>query len=282
MLAIISHPDCVLHNAGTDHVEQPERVNVIQHALHRYPFKTPVHFYEAPLATKEQLLLVHDETYVDWVTSISPKEGTIWIDADTYMNPYTLSAAHRAAGAVPFAVDLVMQKKARAAFCNIRPPGHHAERDKAMGFCIFNNVSVGAAHAMTAHGLDRIVIVDFDLHRGNGTQNIFQYDKRILYCSSFAHPLYPGYEDEMDNEHILSVPLAAGTSGDVFREKVQAAWLEKIAAFEPQFILFSAGFDAHAKDPLSPLGLAESDYVWLTSHIAKLRKSFAKEEWCPC
>ena len=163
-----------------------------------------------------------------------------------------------------------MQRKARAAFCNVRPPGHHAERAQAMGFCFFNNVAVGAAYAMSKYDLSRIVIVDFDLHRGNGTQAIFQQDKRVLYCSSFAHPLYPGYEEEMDNEHILSVPLAYDANGEIVREKVAAAWFEKIAAFQPQFIFFSAGFDAHAEDPLSPLKLEKPDYVWLTTQIKQL------------
>ena len=271
-IAIISHPDCVLHNAGESHPEQPERIKVIQDACERYPFKAPITFYEAPFATSDQLLLVHEKAYVDWLTSISPKEDSIGIDADTYMNPYTLNAALRAAGSVPYAVDLVMKGKHNAAFCNVRPPGHHAEQDKAMGFCFFNNVAVGAAYAMKQYGLDRIAIVDFDVHRDNGTQVIFQQDKRVLYCSSFAHPLYPGYEEELDNPHILSVPLAAGTTGDAFRRKVRAAWFERMAEFKPQLIFFSAGFDAHKKDPLSPLGLEESDYVWLTREIGKIAK----------
>jgi acetoin utilization deacetylase AcuC-like enzyme len=269
-IAIISHADCVLHSAGPGHPEQPDRVKVIQAAFEHFPFSAPVTFYEAPLVTKEQLLLVHDQTYVDWIISISPTENTIAIDDDTHMNPYTLNAANRAAGAVVLAVDLVMTGKARAAFCNIRPPGHHAERDKAMGFCFFDNVAVGVAYAMKHYGLERVVIVDFDLHRGNGTQTIFEQDERVLYCSSFEHPLYPGYEEESDNPHILSVPLPAGTRGDSFRQKVQAAWFEQIAAFKPQLIFFSAGFDAHMRDPFSSLGLTVEDYVWLTTQIRKI------------
>jgi acetoin utilization deacetylase AcuC-like enzyme len=271
-IAIISHADCVLHNAGPAHPEQPRRIQVIQDAFKRYPFKAPVTFYEAPLATLDQLSLVHDKTYIEWLTSIAPEEDLISIDDDTYMNPYTLNAAYRAAGSVPFAVDLVMKGIHQAVFCNVRPPGHHAENDRAMGFCFFNNVAVGAAYAMKHYGLERIAIVDFDLHRGNGTQVMFQQDKRVLYCSSFAHPLYPGYEEELDNSHILSVPLLAGTKGDAFREKVKDAWFEKIAEFKPQLIFFSAGFDAHQSDPLSSLGLQESDYVWLTTQVANLAR----------
>jgi len=270
-IAIISHPHCLLHDLGEGHPEQPARVQVIQDAIKQYPFKEPVKFYEAPLATREQLLRAHANAYVDWLISIAPKEGYIAIDADTIMNPHTLEAALRAAGSVPYAVDLVMQGDAQVAFCNVRPPGHHAEFDKAMGFCFFNNVAVGVIYALKKYQLERIAIIDFDVHHGNGTQNIFQHDKRVMYCSSFQHPFYPGYEDEIDNPHILSLPLPAGTTGKVFREKVEEAeWFEKIAAFRPQLIFFSAGFDAHTKDPLADIHLEETDYVWLTSHIAKI------------
>ncbi|VVC76526.1 Histone deacetylase-like amidohydrolase [Aquicella siphonis] len=271
-IALVSHPDCILHEAGEQHPEQPARVQVIQGALEHYPFSVPVRFYEAPRATPEQLMIAHGQNYVNWILSIAPKSGFIQIDADTWMNPYTLNAALRAAGAVPFAVDLVMRGEAEAAFCNVRPPGHHAEREQAMGFCLFNNVAIGVKHALTTYGLERVAIIDFDVHHGNGTQDIFQNDKNVMYCSSFEHPFYPGYEPEMDNEHILSVPLAPGTRGEEFREKVQAAWFDKIAAFQPQFIFFSAGFDAHAEDPLADLELTREDYVWVTRQIAKIAK----------
>lgn len=276
VLAVISHPDCQLHDAGEGHPECPQRTIVIQNALKNYPFKTPIHYYEASLATRDQLIRVHDEQYVDWLCSIAPKEGIVGIDPDTWMNPYTLNAALRAAGSVPMAVDLVMKKMAQAVFCNVRPPGHHAEKEAAMGFCFFDNVAVGVAHALEVHGLKRVAIVDFDVHRGNGTQVIFQQDKRVLYCSSFAHPFYPGYEKEMDNEHILSVPLSAGTGGDLFRAVVSQAWFEKLDAFKPQLIYFSAGFDAHAQDPIGCLKLTEADYVWLTKEVAKIAKKHAE------
>lgn len=269
-IAIISHPGCELHDAGAGHPEQPARVKVIQTALKHYPFHVPVEFHEAPKATREQLLTVHSENYVDWIHSISPASGYIAIDADTYMNPYSLTAALHAAGSVPYAVDLVMHKKAQAAFCNIRPPGHHAESTRAMGFCFFNNIALGVQHAMTKYQLERIAIIDFDVHHGNGTQEIFQDDKRVLLCSSFQHPFYPGYEAAMDNEHLLSVPLTAGIEGAEYRAKVQAAWFEKIAVFQPQFIFFSAGFDAHQNDVLANINLTKADYVWLTQQIVKL------------
>ena len=274
-ITIISHPDCMLHDAGSTHPESKMRIQVINEALKRYPFKEPIHFIEALCATKEQLMRAHDETYIDWIHSISPKHDSIGIDADTLMNPHTYRAALLAAGAVVLAVDCVMQEKSQVVFCNVRPPGHHAEKDKAMGFCFFNNVAVGVMHAIAEYKLHRIAIIDFDVHHGNGTQNIFQHDKRVLYCSSFEHPLYPGYDEENDNEHIIGVPLKAGTEGKEFREKVKAAWFDKILAFKPELVFFSAGFDAHIKDPLADLKLLEDDYVWLTKEIKKLSKQSA-------
>ncbi len=271
-IAIISHPHCVLHDLGEGHPEQPARVQVIQEAIKQYPFKAPVKFYEAPLATREQLLRAHAKAQVDWIASIAPQEGYIAIDADTIMNPHTLEAALRAAGSVPYAVDLVMQHKAQVVFCNVRPPGHHAEFDKAMGFCFFNNVAVGAAYAIAEYGLERIAIVDFDVHRGNGTQEIFHTNKHILYCSSFQHPFYPGYEEESDDAQVLSIPIPAGAGGETFRELAEKIWFSKLAEFRPQLIFFSAGFDAHTDDPLANLNLTEADYVWLTEHIAKIAK----------
>lgn len=271
-IAIISHPSCELHIAGTDHPESSERVKVIQMALERYPFKTSLAYYQSLPATQAQLYATHDKSYVDWIYSIAPKEDMIEIDADTWMDPYSLTAALHAAGAVIMAVDLVMKREAEVAFCNVRPPGHHAENDKAMGFCLFNNVAVGVMHLLTHYQLERVAIIDFDVHHGNGTQNIFQRDKRVMYCSSFQHPFYPGYDEEMDNKHIIGVPLEAGTNGEIFRSKVEEAWFAKLAEFKPQFIFFSAGFDAHINDPLAQLELTEADYEWVTSQIAKIAK----------
>lgn len=271
-LAIISHPDCVLHDAGKGHPERPERVQVIQQALQDYPFKKPVQFYEAPEAAREDLLRAHDKEYIDWIFASAPKRTHISIDEDTVMNPYTLDAALRAAGSVILAVDLVMTDKVQAVFCNVRPPGHHAERDRAMGFCFFNNVAVGAHYALAKYNLQRVAIVDFDVHHGNGTQNIFQKDKRVLYCSSFQHPFYPGYDEEFENSHIASVLLGSGTTGEEYREKVAAAWFNKLLAFKPELIFFSAGFDAHTNDPLANINLQVDDYVWLTQQIADIAK----------
>lgn len=271
-IGIISHPECELHEGQLGHPERPDRVRVIQKAIESFPFSKKVNYYAAPLADRSQLLSIHDETYVDWIFSISPAADIIYIDEDTAMNPHTLQAALRAAGSVQYAVDLVMQKKETVVFCNVRPPGHHAEHDKAMGFCFFNNIALGVMHALNQYDLKRIAIVDFDVHRGNGTQDIFQNDARVLYCSSFQSPFYPGYDEEMDNQHILSVPLNPDMSSEDFRQAVQLAWFDKLAAFEPQLIFFSAGFDAHVNDPLANISLTKEDYVWLTMHIAKIAK----------
>lgn len=271
-LAIISHPDCEKHDAGVQHPERPQRVVTIQNALKKYPFAGEIQFHDALDATKADLMRAHDPDYVEWLYSVAPKTESIQIDPDTIMNPATLSAALKAAGAVILAVDLVMGNRAQAVFCNVRPPGHHAEHAQAMGFCFFNNVAVGVHYALAIYQLQRIAIIDFDVHHGNGTQNIFQREPRVLLCSSFEHPLYPGFDEELDNDHIIAVPLPPGTTGVSYREAVQAAWFEKIKKFAPQLIFFSAGFDAHANDPLANLELQKSDYVWVTEEIAKIAK----------
>lgn len=269
-IAVISHADCVLHHAGDAHAESPRRMQVVEEAIKEFHFKHPIKHVTGTLASREQLMRVHPAHYLDWLASISPLHEMIGIDEDTFMNKHSLRAAYIAAGSVISAVDMVMNKEVKAAFCNVRPPGHHAEREKAMGFCLFNNVAVGVEHAFAQHGIERVAIVDFDVHHGNGTQEIFQKQKKVLFCSSFEHPLYPGYEPEMDNAHIINVPLAAGSNGAVFREKTAAAWFDKLDAFKPQLIFFSAGFDAHVSDPLAHLELTEEDYVWITTEIRKI------------
>lgn len=281
-IAVIYHSDCALHHAGPRHPEAPARIKAIHQALQRHPFPADLNFLVAPMASREALIQAHEEDYVDWVFSIAPTKGMVAIDNDTWMCPDTLNAARLAAGSAIHAVDLLMEEKAQAAFCNVRPPGHHAERDKAMGFCFFNNVAVGAMHAIKNHGLERIAIIDFDVHHGNGTQQIFQEDDRVLYCSSFEHPFYPGYDPDMDNDHLLSVPLPAGTGSALFRERVQAAWFARIASFRPQLVFFSAGFDGHADDPLADLSLSKEDYVWLTTEVAKLAHAHCQGKIISC
>jgi acetoin utilization deacetylase AcuC-like enzyme len=269
-IALISHPDCLLHNMGNYHPEQPARIQVINDTINKVGFAELLKFYEAPFATKEQLLRVHSQHHIDSIFQASPKQGLIAYAPEAYMNPYTLHAALRAAGAAILAVDLLMIKEVTQAFCNVRPPGHHAERDAAMGFCFFNNVAIAVAYALERYKLKRIAIVDFDVHHGNGTENIFQNDERVLYCSSFQHPFYPFSGATTKSTHIINIPLPAGTSTELFREKTEAFWFEKIKQFAPEIIFFSAGFDAYIDDELADLLLSEEDYLWLTQNIKKI------------
>lgn len=268
--ALISHPDCLLHDMGEFHVERPLRVLAIQSELARTGLDKELKPYLAPVATVEQLARVHDPAYIEALFRVAPKSGLIALDPDTLMNPHSLQAALRAAGAAILAVDLVMSSEVNSAFCNVRPPGHHAEHDKAMGFCFFNNVAVGVAHALAHHHLQRVAIIDFDVHHGNGTEDIFRHDDRVLFCSSFQSPFYPFSGDDTNSPHIINIPLLAGTDGNMFRKKVEKYWLEKIEAFAPQLIFFSAGFDAYVNDEISEIFLQEEDYAWITEQIKKI------------
>jgi acetoin utilization deacetylase AcuC-like enzyme len=254
---------------GQGHPEQPARVQVIEEKLKNSSLNKLVQYYEAPLVENKNLLLVHDKNYVDSLFKMSPENGLVSVDPDTFMNPFTLQAARRAAGAVILGVDLVMSKKAEAVFCNVRPPGHHAEKNRAMGFCFFNNVAIGAAYALEQYKLNRIAIIDFDVHHGNGTQDIFQNEDRVLLCSSFQHPFYP-FSGNKTNNHIINIPLSPETSGKVFREKIEELWLDKINDFKPEMIFFSAGFDGHCEDDMSSMVLIDEDYAWVTGKIRNL------------
>lgn len=275
-IAILSHPDCLLHDMGAGHPEQPARIKIIEQTLKNADLNQYFKFEEAPLASLEQLTRVHPLDYVNHLFQISPKTNTIALDPDTLMNPFTLNAALRAAGASVRAVDLVMTEHYEAAFCNVRPPGHHAERAKAMGFCFFNNVAIGVAHALAIYQLKRVAIVDFDVHHGNGTEDIFQNHPEVLLCSSFQHPFYPFSHLESASSNILKLPLRAGTKGDEFRQKVAKNWLEKLKEFSPEIIFFSAGFDAHEADPLANLCLNESDFLWISEKIRDIANQCCK------
>lgn len=275
-VAFISHPDCLLHEMGDFHPEQPARIQAIHDALVKSELMNVLKPYSAPLATRAQLIRVHDEKYVNTIFANAPKTGSIALDPDTSMNPHTLQAALRAAGAAILAVDLVMTTKVTSAFCNVRPPGHHAEKDKAMGFCFFNNIAVGVAHALEHYALKRVAIVDFDVHHGNGTEDIFQNDERVLFCSSFQSPFYPYCGVDTNSKHIINIPLPTGTTGEIFREKVKEYWLEKINLFQPEIIFFSAGFDAYIQDELADLQLVEEDYAWVTEQIKEIAVSFCQ------
>ena len=213
---------------------------------------------------------------MEGTTASVPPQGIVQIDGDTALNPYSYLAALRAAGAVVMAVDLVMAGQVENAFCNIRPPGHHAERAQAMGFCIFNNIAVGAAHALSQHGLQRVAILDFDVHHGNGTEQIFHDDPRVMLCSTFQHPFYPYCGADSGNDHIINVPLAAGSGGTEFRAAVTQHWLPALEKFQPQMVFISAGFDAHRDDDMAMLGLVEADYAWVTAEAKRIAAQYAQ------
>ncbi len=275
-ISIISHPDCALHEMGEHHPESPARLSAIQDQLLASGLDIILQHHDAPLATREQLCRAHDADYVEQIFLKSPQDGQVWLDPDTSMNPHSLSAALRAAGAAVLAVDLVMTGKSSAAFCNVRPPGHHAKHNKAMGFCIFNNIAVGAAHALQAYKLKRIAIVDFDVHHGNGTEDIFREAPQVLFCSTFQHPFYPDTGSDTTSPHIVNVPLAAGTDGAAFRDAVTSHWLPRLEKFKPELILISAGFDAHAEDDMAGLRLVDQDFAWVTGEVKKIADKYAK------
>src|SRR5512140_449250 len=239
-LAFISHPDCLLHEMTPGHPERPERLAAIDDRLIASRLDAVIQRHDAPLATREQLLRVHDAAYVEAIERLAPSRGIVELDPDPAMNPHSLRAALRAAGAGILGTDLVMAGKAEAAFCAVRPPGHHAERARAMGFCFFNNVAVAAAHALEAHGLSRVAIVDFDVHHGNGTENIFHDDPRVMLCSTFQHPFYPYSGADSGNDHIINVPLPAMTDGRGFRAAVERHWIPALDAHRPQLVFVSA------------------------------------------
>ena len=273
--AYITHPLCLKHDNGAHHPECAERITAIEDQLIASGLLDYLQHHEAPTATREQLLRVHDGDYLDQLSQLVPEQGIVHIDGDTALNPYTLQAALHAAGAVAAAVDLVMAGRVENAFCNIRPPGHHAERARAMGFCIFNNIAVGAAHALAHHGLQRVAILDFDVHHGNGTEQIFANNPQVMLCSTFQHPFYPYCGADSSNPHIINVPLPAGTTGAAFRAAVTEHWLPALARFQPEMLFISAGFDAHRDDDMSMMGLVEADYAWVTTELKKIAEQYA-------
>jgi len=268
--AFVTHADCLRHDMGAHHPERPQRLAAIEDQLIASGVAPHLARYEAPLATDDALARVHPIEYVRAIREVAPEEGTVHLDPDTAMNRFTLNAALRAAGAAVLAVDLVIENKVQTAFCAVRPPGHHACRARAMGFCIFNNVAVAARHAIAAHGLERVAIVDFDVHHGNGTEDIFENDEQVLMASIFQHPFYPYSGADNPAPNMVNVPLAAGSGSKEFRAAVTKHWLPALEDFEPQLVIFSAGFDAHAEDDMAMLRLVDADYGWVTEQVKAL------------
>ncbi len=238
--------------------------------------------YDAPLATAEQLGRAHTGLYVLEIFDKAPATGVVQVDPDTAMGPHTLQAALRAAGAAVEATDLVLSGKVGSAFCAVRPPGHHAERAAAMGFCFFNNVAVGIRHALDVHGLQRVALIDFDVHHGNGSEDIFRGDERVLMCSIFERGLYPFNGDEATGPNMVNVGLPARSKGDAFRQAVTQRWLPALEAFKPQLIYISAGFDAHREDDMGNLGLVEADYEWVTEQLVAVADRHAQGRIVSC
>jgi acetoin utilization deacetylase AcuC-like enzyme len=261
---------------GGYHPEQPARLTAIEDQLIASGLGQHLKRYEAPLASDEQLARVHPMDYVQAIRAASPQSGTVHLDPDTAMNPWSLQAALRAAGAAVLATDLVLTNEARTAFCSVRPPGHHACRARPMGFCIFNNVAIAASHALEAHGLERVAIVDFDVHHGNGTEDIFEGDARVLMVSTFQHPFYPYSGTENPAANMVNMPLAAGSGSHEFRDAVRESWMPALDAFRPQLVCFSAGFDAHAEDDMAMLRLSDYDYAWVTEQVKDVAERYAE------
>jgi acetoin utilization deacetylase AcuC-like enzyme len=265
--AFITHADCLKHDMGAHHPERPARLTAIEDQLIASGVGQYLTRYEAPLATDEQLARVHPPDYVRAIRDAAPHAGTVHLDPDTAMNPWTLHAALRAAGAAVLAVDLVLEKKVTSAFCAVRPPGHHACRARPMGFCIFNNVAIAARHAVHQHGLERVAIIDFDVHHGNGTEDIFEGDDNVLMASTFQHPFYPYSGTDDPARNMVNVPLAAGSGSREFREAVREAWIPALDEYQPELVIFSAGFDAHAEDEMAMLRFSDADYAWVTEQL---------------
>lgn len=273
--AYISHAECLSHETGEAHPEQPRRLSAIEDQLVESGLFDVLRYYDAPEVTEEQLLRVHTPGYLQALKSAIPESGYSRLDPDTVICPKSLDAARRAAGAVVAAVDLVMSGEMEDAFCCVRPPGHHAESDRAMGFCLFNNIAVGAAHALETYGLNRVAIVDFDVHQGNGTEEIFQHDERVLFCSTFQHPFFPFTRPLENAANRVNVPLDATAKSAEFREAVEQHWLPALERFQPEMVFVSAGFDAHRDDDMSHVSLNDADFRWVSEKIVRLARESA-------
>jgi acetoin utilization deacetylase AcuC-like enzyme len=281
-----SHPECRLHDMGPGHPECPQRLDAISDHLLATGLDIALSHKDAPLATLEQIERAHSAHYVlqlkDFLEQVEAEGRSRALDPDTLACPGTWKAALRAAGAAVAATDDVLAGRAQNAFCAVRPPGHHATRDETMGFCFFNNVAVAARHALDVHGLERVAIIDFDVHHGNGTEDIIAGDERVLMCSFFQHPLYPYSGAVPKGTNMVNVPIPPYTRGGEVRDIIEAMWMPRLEAFRPQMIFISAGFDAHREDELGQLGLVESDYEWITQRLVAVAGRHAQGRIVSC
>ncbi len=272
--AYYSHPSGLAHDMGRGHPECPERLRAVEQGLMAPGLDKKLNAAEPVPAPPALLKRIHDGDYVDALAAAVPARGVRQLDGDTAINAHSLIAAQYAAGATADAVDEVLAGRAANAFCAVRPPGHHAERNRAMGFCLFGNVAAGAAHALHAHGLERVAIVDFDVHHGNGTEDIFRDESRVLFCSTYQNPLFPFTDDTSVPGRLTKSPLRPGDGSRAFRAAVERDCLPALDAFRPQMIFVSAGFDAHRADPLADLNLENADFAWITERICEAAFSY--------
>ena len=276
---VISHPACLGHDPGEGHPERPDRLRAIDRALESEAFQMLARD-AAPRADLGTIARVHPRDYIEAIRAATPQQGLAAVDQDTSMSPGSFEAALRAAGGAVFAVDEVMTGKARTAFVSTRPPGHHAEVTTPMGFCFFNNAAIAARHAQAAHGAERVAIVDFDVHHGNGTQHIFWDDATVMYASTHQMPHYPGtgaVGERGEHDQIVNAPLRAGDGGEAFRAAMESVILPRVQAFSPDLVIISAGFDAHRRDPLGNLNLVEADFSWATRKLMGVAQRHAHE-----
>lgn len=272
----ITHPACRLHEMGNWHPECPQRLDAINDQLLASGVMSLLTEEQAPAARDADILRVHTPEYLAYLRAGVPAQGYLAIDPDTLMNPHTLEAAVVAAGSGIAAVDAIMEKRSQAAFCSVRPPGHHARPGLAMGFCFFNNIAIAAAYAMDRYGLKKIAIIDFDVHHGNGTEEMFTGDPRVLMCSFFQYPFFPNIRQDDPAENMVNIPVEAYTQGADLRQLVSDIWMPRLEAFKPEFIFISAGFDGHREDDMGQLGLVESDYAWITEQVVQLARQTAQ------
>jgi acetoin utilization deacetylase AcuC-like enzyme len=269
---LISHPACLQHLTPAGHPERPDRLRAIEQALEAEKFQA-LQRVEAPMAEVETIAFCHPMEYIEELREASPKEGLVRLDPDTSMSPGTYEAALRAVGGAVLAVDEVMAKKTDNAFVATRPPGHHAETARPMGFCLFDNAAIAARHAQKRHGIARAAIIDFDVHHGNGSQEIFWGDKSVMYCSTHQMPLFPGTGAVIESgEHntVVNAPLRPGDGGEQFRAAFETRVLPRLRDFRPELVIISAGFDAHMRDPLANINLTEDDFIWATQKIMEI------------
>ncbi|MDO9151952.1 MAG: histone deacetylase family protein [Methylotenera sp.] len=274
--AFISHPDTLLHMMDGNHPESPARITAIKNALIKQGVYDSLSIYESPVATDAQLAKVHRADYIARIRALSPKAGLVRLDPDTAMGPMSLSATLHASGAAILATDLVMQGKVDNAFCCTRPPGHHAGWGNSAGFCIFNHIAVGVAHALTQYQVKRVAIIDFDVHHGDGTEDIFKHNPQVMLCSTFQHPFYPHRGFDTRTKTMINVPLAANADGKAYQRAFNHEFLPVLNQFKPEIIYVSAGFDAHVDDPLAGMSLVNQDYTWMTEFIKQVAKQHAQ------